>query len=82
MNHAQIREVAELIAQIMGKHRPTAQEWDLIVKDVNHLFQPRVLLCSGNWSREYVIGSPALETAMNALMREGEKFTIEPVGAK
>ncbi|QCW18528.1 hypothetical protein bas09_0065 [Changchunvirus paulsarasin] len=82
MNHADIRKVAEQIVEILGEHRPNSKCWDLIIKDVHHLQQPRVRLVSGDLNIEYIVGSPALETAMNALMREGEKFTVEPVEGK
>lgn len=79
MTYTEIREVAQALVAALGENRPNSKTWDLIIKEAENLLQPRVTLESGGMKREYIVGSPALETAINVLVKSGEKFTVEPL---
>lgn len=81
MNHNEMREIAKTIAAKLESMQisPNSRGWDLIIAEVVNLRKPRVALVSGDMEREYVVGSPELDTAMSILVRNREEFTVKPV---
>lgn len=84
MNINEMREIATVIANKLVDMQitPNKRGWELIIDEVKRLRTPCVILKSEGLERRYQVGSPELDSAMSILIRNGEKFTVEPVGAK
>lgn len=80
MNANELQEISAHIAKklVDMKITPTQRGWQMIIDEVKRLRMPCVILKSEGLERYYQVGSAELDTAMSILIRNGEKFTVEP----
>lgn len=80
MNVNELQEISAHIAKKMVemKIKPNQRDWQMIIDEVRRLRMPCVILKSEWLERRYQVGSTELDTAMSILIRNGEKFTVEP----
>lgn len=80
MNVNEMQEIATVIARKLEEMKitPNQRGWQLIIDEVKRLRSPCVILKSEGLERRYQVGSTDLDTAMSILIRNGEKFTVEP----
>lgn len=80
MNVNELQEIATVIAKKLADMQitPNQRGWQMIIDEVKRLRTPCVILKSEGIERRYQVGSAELDTAMSILIRNGEKFTVEP----
>lgn len=80
MNVNELQEIATVIAKKLADMQitPNQRGWQMIINEVRRLSTPCVILKSEGVERRYQAGSAELDTAMSILIRNGEKFTVEP----
>lgn len=80
MNVNELQEIATVIAKKLADMQitPNHRGWQMIIDEVRRLSTPCVILKSEVIERRYRVGSAELDTAMSILIRNGEKFTVEP----
>lgn len=80
MNANELQEIATVIAKKLADMQitPNQRGWQMIIDEVRRLRMPCVVLKSEGLERCYQVGSTELDTAMSILIRNGEKFTVEP----
>lgn len=80
MNANELQEIATVIAKKLADMQitPNQRGWQMIIDEVRRLRMPCVALKSEGLERCYQVGSTELDTAMSILIRNGEKFTVEP----
>lgn len=80
MNVNELQEISAHIAKKMVEMKitPNQRGWQMIIDEVRRLRMPCVILKSEGLERRYQVGSAELDTAMSILIRNGEKFTVEP----
>ena len=80
MNVNELQEISAHIAKKMVEMKiaPNQRGWQMIIDEVRRLRVPCVILKSEGLERRYQVGSTELDTAMSILIRNGEKFTVEP----
>ena len=80
MNANELQEISAHIAKklVEMKITPNQRGWQMIIDEVRRLRMPCVILKSEGLERCYQVGSTELDTAMSILIRNGEKFTVEP----
>lgn len=80
MNANELQEISAHIAKKMVEMKitPNQRGWQMIIDEVRRLRMPCVILKSEGLERCYQVGSTELDTAMSILIRNGEKFTVEP----
>ena len=80
MNANELQEISAHIAKKMVEMKitPNQRGWQMIIEEVKRLRMPCVILKSEGLERYYQAGSAELDTAMSILIRNGEKFTVEP----
>lgn len=80
MNANELQEISAHIAKKMVEMKitPNQRGWQMIIDEVRRLRVPCVILKSEGLERRYQVGSTELDTAMSILIRNGEKFTVEP----
>lgn len=80
MNVNELQEISAHIAKKMVEMEitPNQRGWQMIIDEVRRLRIPCVILKSEGLERRYQVGSAELDAAMSILIRNGEKFTVEP----
>lgn len=80
MNVNELQEIATVIAKKLTDMQitPNQRGWQMIIDEVKRMRMPCVILKSEGIERRYQVGSAELDTAMSILIRNGEKFTVEP----
>lgn len=80
MNANELQEISAHIAKKMVEMKitPNKRGWQMIIDEVSRLRMTCVILKSEGIERCYHVGSAELDTAMSILIRNGEKFTVEP----
>lgn len=80
MNVNELQEISAHIAKKMVEMKitPNQRGWQMIIDEVRRLRIPCVILKSEGLERRYQVGSAELDAAMSILIRNGEKFTVEP----
>lgn len=80
MNVNELEEIAAVIAKKLADMQitPNQRGWQMIIDEVRRLSTPCVILKSEWVERRYQVGSAELDTAMSIMIRNGEKFTVEP----
>lgn len=80
MNVNELQEIATVIAKKLEDMQitPNQRGWQMIIDEVKRMRMPCVILKSDGIERRYQVGSAELDTAMSILIRNGEKFTVEP----
>lgn len=80
MNANELQEIATMIARKLEEMKITPNQrcWQMIIDEVRRLRLPCVILKSEGIEQRYQVGSVELDQAMSILIRNGEKFTVEP----
>lgn len=80
MNANELQEIATVIAKKLADMQitPNQRGWQMIIDEVRRLRMPCVVLKSEGIEHCYQVGSAELDAAMSILIRNGEKFTVEP----
>ena len=80
MNANELQEIATVIAKKLADMQitPNQRGWQMIIDEVRRLRMPFVVLKSEGLERRYQVGSSELDAAISTLIRNGQKFTVEP----
>lgn len=80
MNANELQEIATVIAKKLADMQitPNQRGWQMIIDEVRRLRMPCVVIKSEGLENRYQVGSAELDNAMSILIRNGEKFTVEP----
>lgn len=80
MNVNELQEISSFIAKKLADMQitPNQRGWQMIIDEVRRMRMPCVVLKSDGLERCYQVGSAELDTAMSILIRNGERFTVEP----
>ena len=79
MNTNELQEIATVIAKKLADMQitPNQRGWQMIIDEVRRRM-PCVIIKSEGLEHRYQVGSAELDAAISTLIRNGQKFTVEP----